>query len=74
MKITNDNETCMMSDQDKLFQAIKLNNFWMVHVLIKSADDLKATNSDGLNPIEYPYKLGRQKMAEFLKSKAAELI
>lgn len=57
------------TEHDKLFQAIKLNNFWMVHVILKSADDLKVTNREGLSPIEYALKLGRNKLAEFLKSK-----
>lgn len=72
MKIANDHTSWMMSTHDKLFQAIELNNFWMTHVLLESSKDLKVTNSEGLNLIEYALKLGRNKLAEFLKSKERE--
>lgn len=69
MEIANDNETWVLSSQDKLFQTIKDNNFWQAHVLLESGADLNVVNPEGLNPIEYAYKLGRNKLAEFLKSK-----
>ena len=67
--IANDNNGWMMSTSDKLFQAIEQGNFWMTHVLLEHGADLSATNTEGLNPIEYALKLGHQKLAEFLKSK-----
>ena len=71
MKIANDNNSWMMSTSDKLFQAIEMDNFWMVHVILKSDDDLKATNNEGLSAIEYALKLGRKKMWDYLRSKGA---
>ena len=72
MKNTNDNYEWMMSTQDKLFWAIAHNNFWMVSGLISRGLDLTTTNTKGVNPVEYAVKLGRNKMAEFLKSKGGE--
>lgn len=72
MKTTsNDNNAWMMSTRDKLFQAIEHGNFWMTHVLLESGGSLRSTNVEGLSPIEYALKLGRNKLAEFLKSKGA---
>jgi len=70
--IANDNESWMMSTNDKLFQAIKLNNFWMVHVMLESGASLNAVNVEGFNPIDYALKLDYKKMAEFLRSKVGE--
>jgi ankyrin repeat protein len=69
MKTANDNNSWMMSTSDKLFQAIEHDNFWMAHILLKASEDLKVTNNEGLNPVEYALKLGRNKLAEFLRSK-----
>lgn len=67
LKLEHDEQT--MSANDKLFQAIKLNNFWMIHVMLESGANLNAVNVEGFNPMEYACKLGHNKMAEFLKSK-----
>ena len=48
--IANDNEAYMMSTNDKLFQAIKLNNFWMVHVMLESGASLNTINVEALIP------------------------
>jgi len=70
--IANDNNEWMMSTQDKLFQAIELNNFWIAHVMLESGADLKLVNAQGLSPIDYALKLDYKKMAEFLRSKVGE--
>jgi len=57
--------------EEELFRLVRDNHLWMLASMIELGANINTKNKEGLSLLSLANKLGREKMAKYLRSKGA---